>query len=51
MPLYCVYPALQIEPVVDRLAVVRVINGCIYIVLNVVITNRLIEDVIALLSK
>ena len=51
MPLDCVYPALQVEPVLDGIPVIRVTDGGIYIIRDVVIADCLIENLVTMLCK
>ena len=51
MPLHRIYPALQVQAVLDRVSVVRVVNRGINIVLDVIIADSLVEYTITLFSK
>jgi hypothetical protein len=43
MPLHSVYPALQIEPVLYRVIVVRIADGRVDVVLDVIIAMALLK--------
>ena len=47
MPLYSVYPALQIESVLYLVALVWVVDRSLNVVLNVIVGDGLVENVVA----
>ena len=51
VPLHGVNPALQIEPVLNRIAVIGVVDGGIHRVLHVIVSDDHREDLVTLLSK
>ena len=51
VPLYAIDPAFQIQPVLYRVMPIRIADGRVDIVLDVVILNGLIEDLITFLCK
>lgn len=51
MPLHGVYPALQIEPVLDLVTLVRVADGCLDVILDVVVADGLVEDGVTMLCE
>ena len=51
VPLHGVDPALQVEPVLDGVLRVGIIDGCVDIVLDVIVADDLPEDIVALFGK
>ena len=51
MPLYGIYPALQIEVVLYGVTIIGVVDSGIYMIFQVVVSDDLIEDIIGLLCK
>ena len=51
MPLDSVYPALEIESVFNGVSVVRIVDRCVYIILDVIVPDCLVEDFVAMFCE
>ena len=48
MPLNGVYPAFEVQTVLNIVTVVGVVDGCVDVVLDVIVADGLVEDLVAM---